>query len=304
MDLLTNRFRTLRLCLTNDCSLSCFYCSSEGHRGQYSIFNKNNAVGLITACYSCLGIKRVKYTGGEPFLFGDLTDTVKAVRDHYSSDISQSIVTNGTFPEKLKKLIDSHDFLEVTLSVPCLDKDTFTKLNRVANTEKFSKIMESLDILCAKKIFFKINYVLIHGLNDTNKHIEFILKIAQQNQNCSLRFLEPVTNRVNTLKDRYLVDSDKFLNMLKDSFGFVLSSQKRSHLILNGSGFDVKYIRFFCDPNCNVCPDDKTSIWITPEGVIRQCCYGNMNNLRENKITEWDLSSIVKSVKNFAKNNK
>lgn len=302
MDSATNKFRTLRLCLTNDCSLGCFYCSSEGHKGKYSIFNKDNAIRLITAAYSCLGIKRVKYTGGEPFLFGDLADTIKTIRNTHSENIFQSVVTNGTFPEKLKELLDSDNLLEITLSVPCLDQEIFTKLNR-RGSDHFTKIMESLQLLCSKGKSFKVNYVLIQGINDTEHQIQSIINIAQENQNCYLRFLEPVKNGENKLKDKYLIDSNLFFNKLKDRFGFDVSSEQRSHSILMSNRANIKYIRFFCKPNCIECPTDKTSVWITPEGTMRRCCYGNMN-AKENKITEWDFPSIVKAMNTFAKNNK
>ena len=296
MDLQT-KYKTLRICLTSNCNIRCFYCCSEGHRGEFSIFNQENACKLIASAYDILKITRVKYTGGEPLLFGDLFSTIEQINHDYPNRIQQTIVTNGVLFNLLEQLVKKFPFLGITLSIPSLNSGIFKKVVQ-RGEDQFENIMKSLNLLCNNGKPFKINYVIIKGVNDSREHLEDILTLAYKNHNCNLRFLAPIKNNVNNLNEKYLINSSDFIETLQNQFGFKVTSDKRSHIFLKNGNINIKYILSFCASSCNNCPEDKTSLWVTPEGKLRTCCYGNMKE-KEHLISDWKLKTVNRQLRKY-----
>jgi cyclic pyranopterin phosphate synthase len=66
----------LRMSVTKDCNLDCFYCHKEGHSGSsYQMSVDEIATILDIAVES--DIKSIKITGGEPLMRGDIEDVVR-----------------------------------------------------------------------------------------------------------------------------------------------------------------------------------------------------------------------------------
>ena len=299
-----SKYRTLRIGTTHECNLKCFFCCSEGHKGKYSIANKSNLYNLITACNKILGISRIKYTGGEPLLFGDLFNTIKATNKDFAG-IQQTVVTNGLEENDIARLLNEMPYVEITISVPSLYEQTFIKtqkMNKERANVSYKKMIKTLDVLINSKKPFKVNYVVLQGINDDRKNIKEILEYSNSHFNINLRFLELIKNNVNKVNETYISNRTEFIDMLKNIFDFniieVDDNSSRSQIILNNKTCTVKYICAFCDDNCNVCPPEKTSLWMTPEGFIGNCNY-NEEKLTKNKIAEWDLKSIEKTIKKF-----
>ena len=290
------KYRTLRICLTNACNIRCIYCCGEGYKSNYSILNRDNVYNLVSIAYDVLGISRVKYTGGEPLLFGELSSAIMKVNGEYGDKIHQSVVTNGVEHDLFKKIVTDNRNLEITLSVPCLNTTTFNKLNR-SKVENLHAIKRSLDFMIETERAFKINYVLLKGVNDSQENLESLFSKVVETD-CSLRFLEPIQNTVNNLADRFLVDRTEFINTLKNSFKFHESLSTRSHTQLQNDRITVKYIHSFCSTNCIKCPDDKSSLWVTSEGKVSSCCYGNLPS-KENFIEKWSRTDIRQVINKY-----
>jgi cyclic pyranopterin phosphate synthase len=297
-----NNYRTLRICTTHECNLDCFYCCAEGHKGKYSVINKSNLCSLISVCHSYLGISRVKYTGGEPLLFGDLLDVAESVRKNYNNLIHQSVVTNGVNTDRVLGFLKKIPYVEITLSVPSLNQKSFAKMQKLNSYQlntSLNNIKLSLTELCNSGLPFKINYVLLHGVNDDHASISEIIDICNTYQNVNLRFLELISNDVNKVNLKYKVDKEKFFDSLQDKFAFTVIENSISHsqLILSNKMCSITYINAFCHKNCNGCPSDKSSIWVTSEGFVRSCNYKQQN--LNDRIQDWDSASIREIIKRF-----
>ena len=85
--------------LTNACNLRCAHCDTE--RGR-AVLNKKAAVKFLKTC-ARTGIKRVGFTGGEPFLAFDLMCAIskEAVR---RGMLFGRIMTNGSWFRTEKEL--------------------------------------------------------------------------------------------------------------------------------------------------------------------------------------------------------
>lgn len=84
--------RSIRISITQRCNQNCHYCHGEGQLGDVSEMTPQEIEKIISVA-ARLGMKSVKYTGGEPLVRDDLVDIIRMSRDHMS-DIS--LTTNGT----------------------------------------------------------------------------------------------------------------------------------------------------------------------------------------------------------------
>jgi len=88
--------KVLRVALTQRCNLNCVYCHHEGECAQSNNGKKEitkEEIEDLLKVTSELGIRKVRFTGGEPLLRKDIVDIVQ-IASKYMDDVS--ISTNGT----------------------------------------------------------------------------------------------------------------------------------------------------------------------------------------------------------------
>ena len=86
-----------RISLTDKCNLRCVYCMPEDKVYENNLINDTlsfNDYKFIINGLSQVGIKKIKFTGGEPLLYPHLIELIKYA--HYECNIDDiSITTNG-----------------------------------------------------------------------------------------------------------------------------------------------------------------------------------------------------------------
>jgi GTP 3',8-cyclase len=82
----------LRIALTPRCNLKCIYCHHEGEVGPREEIPDEMVVNVARAAAE-LGVRSLKFTGGEPLLRKDLADLISQM----PQDLDISLTTNGVF---------------------------------------------------------------------------------------------------------------------------------------------------------------------------------------------------------------
>jgi len=100
---------------------------------------------------------------GEPTLYPKLPELVDEIK---SRGMTSFIVTNGTVPEMLKKLIN-HQPTQLYMTLPAPDKETYLKTCNPLNQDSWNKIQESLSLI---KEFKRscLRLTLVKGYNMVN----------------------------------------------------------------------------------------------------------------------------------------
>ena len=266
-------FRTLRILLTNECTLKCKYCCAEGHKSQYSHFNVKNIERTISIFNQYFEIDRIKLTGGEPFCVAEINDIIQQINDKFHNQ-TISIVSNGTNTEKISALTSAYKDLDLTISLPSLDKEMFQEIT--GRSDLYRNVINTVNLLGVEKRYpIKINCVLVDGFTNSVDNIRAIINRYSEYHNISIRFLELSINGVNKRDISelgYKSTFGVFLNiMLQMGYRMVENSDTRESCLFTKNGIIVKYIKYFCDVNCSVCPESKTSIWVSCDGYI-SCC--------------------------------
>ncbi|HPP08420.1 MAG TPA: anaerobic ribonucleoside-triphosphate reductase activating protein [bacterium] len=113
-------------------------------------------------------------TGGEPFVSDFLFELVKEVK---TMGLGIKIDTNGTFPEKLKFLIDTKMVDSVAMDVKnALNTEAYSKASGIRITDEIlEKIVRSIEILMNSDIDYEFRTTVVRNLHSS----EDIKKIAE-----------------------------------------------------------------------------------------------------------------------------
>jgi len=255
----------LRISLTNECNLNCFYCHREGQTLNFEDM-KPEEIERIVRIASQLGIKKVKLTGGEPTIRKDIVEIVRRIRP-YVEDLSMT--TNGTTLKLLAEPLKEAGLDRVNISLDTLDRE---KYKAITGFDVLPQVLEGIDK--AVKLFHpvKLNMVVMKGLND--EEIWDMIDYAAQ-KNAILQLIEIEVPR--EMEDSWFFKKYFYpLKPLEEKFGEIAVEikerqmhRRKKYFIPTDYGIaEVEVVRsmhntIFC-ANC-------TRIRLTSTGHLKTC---------------------------------
>ncbi|MDH5811091.1 MAG: GTP 3',8-cyclase MoaA [Candidatus Methanomethylicaceae archaeon] len=260
------RITGLRISLTQRCNLNCRYCHHEGE-GRTSEEMTAGEVLRILKIASSLGIRRVKYTGGEPLLRDDLSEIIKGSVAMGLEDVA--ITTNGTLLKGRIPELTRAGLKRMNVSIPSLDPSLYFSLTGGDLSRTISGIGEAAE----GGINIKINTVLMKGVNEgeVRRFIELASAV-----NGSLQFIELENlNLDDSFFSTHYLDLSKLELMLQKMAERVLlredMNQRRIYIV---GGTPVEVVRPTNNPEfCARC----SRIRVTSDGKIKPCLMRSDN---------------------------
>lgn len=156
----------LRISLIDKCNLRCTYCMpAEGlpWLKKDELLTADEAVRLADIGVRVLGVKDIRFTGGEPLVRKDLAAIIRGVRTLHP-EVSISITTNGIgLDKRIDELVEA-GLTRVNVSLDTVDREAFTTLTR---RDRLPQVMAGLK--AAKDAGLepvKVNAVMMRGVND------------------------------------------------------------------------------------------------------------------------------------------
>lgn len=124
--------RDLRISVTEKCSLRCTYCMpAEGlpSIAKSALLTSTEIARLVRIAARDLGVREVRFTGGEPLVRGDLVEIV--TRSHEAApDVAFSMTTNGIGLDKVAGALREAGLRRVNVSLDTVDRAHFAELTR------------------------------------------------------------------------------------------------------------------------------------------------------------------------------
>ena len=155
----------LRVSVTDRCNYRCTYCMPEDgvdHVQRADILSFEEICALV-ACFTQLGVSRVRLTGGEPTVRRDLVDLVRMLRAIPGlRDIALS--TNGHLLPELAGPLREAGVDRLNVSVDTLDPERFAAITRRGELRRVLDGIEAARAAGFARI--KINTVAVKGFND------------------------------------------------------------------------------------------------------------------------------------------
>ncbi|MBI5869087.1 MAG: GTP 3',8-cyclase MoaA [candidate division Zixibacteria bacterium] len=181
------RPRYLRLSMTGQCNFRCLYCAPEAatrHTPAPSALTDEEilrVVGVLTR----LGVRKVRFTGGEPLLRPGLPQLMKAVRQIEGIE-EIAISTNAYLLEQNLEYLIGAGLTSVNISCDTLQESRFVQITHRRGLDRVQgAIAASLAHPEIKRV--KINVVVMRGINDDE--IPAFVEICA-NPKVDVRFIE------------------------------------------------------------------------------------------------------------------
>lgn len=269
----------LRLSVTDRCNLRCNYCMPcEGIQfsERKSLLSYEEMLRL-SGIFKKLGVKKIRITGGEPFVRKDLPFLLRSLRNDIGIE-GIHLTTNGTFNEIQFKILKEIQIDSVNLSLDTLDRENFRRITR---RDQFEKVWATFEKLISNNIETKINVVVQRGMND---HEIFPFVQLTEKYPVSVRFIEtmPFNGSDENVEDRFM-NYKEIVNLVLHEFTDAvklnnLSPSSAINYDIPGFAGNFAVIPAYSRSLCGQC----NRIRLTATGDFKTCLYADPQlNLRD-----------------------
>ncbi|MEV0341248.1 GTP 3',8-cyclase MoaA [Nocardia sp. NPDC050713] len=286
--LLVDRFgrvaRDLRVSITEKCSLRCTYCMPEEGLPPIpkdELLTVAEIVRLVALAVEQLGVREVRFTGGEPLMRRDLEQIIAGCHERLPG-IPLAMTTNGVGLEHRARGLAAAGLSRVNVSLDTVDRNGFAKLTR---RDRLESVLAGIRAARAAGLApLKVNAVLMREtLSGAADLLQWCLA-----EECELRFIEEMPLDADHEWARAnMVTAAELLDVL--GARFTLTEAGRSDpsapaekWLVDGGPATVGIIATVTRKFCDTC--DRTRL--TADGMLRSCLFSDQ---------EFDLRQAIRS---------
>ena len=152
----------LRISMTDNCNLRCFYCMPEEDYEftPVSRLMQANEIEAMAKIFISNGVNKIRLTGGEPLVRKDAADIILSLS---KLPIALTMTTNGTRLDDFLDVLKKANMHSLNISLDTLHREKFQLLTR---RDQFEKIVNNIHLFLKNDFHVKVNVVVMKGLND------------------------------------------------------------------------------------------------------------------------------------------
>ena len=262
----------LRVSLTDRCNLRCAYCMpAEGldWLPAPEVLTDDEVVRLVRVAVG-LGVREVRFTGGEPLLRKGLVSIVERVASLAHAPRT-SLTTNGIGLARLARPLRDAGLDRVNVSLDTLDPARFAELTK---RDRLDDVIAGLAAASAAGLRpVKVNALLMRGVNDDEAPalVRWCLDRGYE-----MRFIEQMPLDAQHGWDRsQMVTADEILALLKSELVLdeepdeLRGSAPAQTWLVDGGPGRVGVIGSVTRPFCGACD----RVRLTADGAVRNCLF-------------------------------
>ena len=259
----------MRLAVTDRCNLRCFYCMP--HEGMDFVARKElltyEEMVRLTRVLVEMGVKKVRITGGEPFVRKNMYGFLKRLTAIDGLE-KINITTNGAVANRHIPFLKEIGIDSINLSLDTLDKARYEAITR---RDFFDSAMSTYKAVLAAGINLKVNMVV---MADKNRDDIIPMAMLTKKDKVNIRFIEEMPFNGTGEREVDFMDHKEILNHLEQYLPRLTplpaatgnTSENYSIKGHQGTiGIIAAWSRTFCS-DCN-------RIRITSTGELRNCLY-------------------------------
>ncbi|HUB22398.1 MAG TPA: GTP 3',8-cyclase MoaA [Streptosporangiaceae bacterium] len=263
----------LRVSLTDRCNLRCAYCMPpEGLDWLPSpeVLTDDEMARLVRVSVELLGVREVRFTGGEPLLRRGLAGIVARTAELRPRP-EISLTTNAIGLARTAAALREAGLDRINVSLDTLRPETFRKL---ARRDRLPDVLDGLAAAASAGLApIKVNAVLMRGLNDDEAVplLRFCLERSYE-----LRFIEQMPlDAQHGWKRAEMVTADEILAALAREFTLTpddphkRGSAPAEAFLVDGGPARVGVIASVTRPFCGNCD----RVRLTADGQVRNCLF-------------------------------
>lgn len=258
----------LRLSLTDKCNFRCFYCMPEGKVdfSAHQHLMQADEIFQIVQQFVSLGVKKVRFTGGEPLVRKDAKEIIENLS---RLPIELAITTNGYLLDEYIDFFKNVGLLSVNISLDSLQPDKF---KRITKRDYFHKVIYNIKLATQAGLKVKINTVVMKGINDDEIN-DFISWAIINNYN--IRFIEFMPFNGNKWDWSKVVKHEEIISTIEKEFTILKTKDNdhdtsKNYRVQNAKG-SFAIISSISKPFCGSC----NRIRLTADGKLKNCLFSS-----------------------------
>ena len=262
----------LRVSLTDRCNLRCNYCMpAEGldWLPTEETLTDDEVVRLVRIGVEQLGIREVRFTGGEPLLrrgLAGIVEQTKALRP--SPEVS--LTTNALGLSRTAQTLADAGLDRVNVSLDTIRRDVFHEITR---RDRLDDVLAGLEAASKAGLGpIKVNAVLLRGVND--RYAAELLQWCLE-RDYQLRIIEqmPLDAQHGWSRDG-MVTAEEIFAFLESEFTLTPDPEHRGSapaetFLVDGGPAKVGVIASVTRPFCGDCD----RVRLTADGQVRNCLF-------------------------------
>jgi cyclic pyranopterin phosphate synthase len=262
----------LRVSLTDRCNLRCSYCMPEEGLAwlpKVEVLTDDELVRLVRIGVEHLGIREVRFTGGEPLLRPGLVGIVDATTS-LSPRPEVSLTTNGIGLPRIAPALAEAGLDRINVSLDTVDRERFAQLT---HRDRLDDVLAGLRAAQEAGLApVKVNAVLLRGINEVDAVplLDFCLEHGYE-----LRFIEQMPLDAHHAWTRgEMVTAEAILERLTSAHELTPADEDRGSApaerwLVDGGPATVGVIASVTRAFCGAC--DRTRL--TADGQVRNCLF-------------------------------
>lgn len=301
-DQLQRPIRDLRISVTDRCNFRCTYCMpKEIYGNDYAFLPKHKVLTFeeierLAQCFTTLGVKKIRLTGGEPLLRKGLDELIRMLgRIDGIEDIA--LTTNGLLLHTYANKLYDAGLRRLNISLDAIDPGIFGQMN--GRGLEPALVLDNIDY--AKKLGFdvKVNMVVQKGINDSE-----LIPMTEyfKDRKLTLRFIEFMdVGNDNGWSYKKVVTKKEILSRLQRKYELVpvepaYYGEVAKYYRYDQSAAKVGFITSVSESFCSTC----TRARLSSEGKIFTCLFASdgydLQPLLRGGATNAELTDAIRNV--------
>ncbi len=268
----------LRISLTDNCNLRCFYCMPEESYDFAPAAKLMNAaeIGQIAKLFVAQGVRKIRLTGGEPLIRKDAGKILETLGE---LPVELVMTTNGTRIHAWIEQLKASGIRSLNVSLDTLQPEKFEMLTR---RNLFHQVRSNIELLLHHGFGVRINVVVMRNVNhqEINDFIAWTKHVPVR-----IRFIEFMPFDKNQWKGEKVFTLREILERIGSEYA-VMPVQTDVHdtakqYMIPGHQGSFAVISTMSAPFCSGC----NRMRLTADGKLKNCLFSS---------TETDLLSQLR----------
>lgn len=258
----------LRISLTDNCNMRCFYCMPEE---DYDFTPATRLMQLseieaLARIFVSEGVTKIRLTGGEPLVRKDAAGVILALS---KLSVQLTLTTNGTRLHQFTDVLKEAGIRSLNISLDTLQAEKFLLVTR---RDQFGEVWNNIQLLLEKGFHVKVNVVVMKGLNDHEIN-DFIA--WTRDTPVHVRFIEFMPFSGNRWTSNKVVTLQQMLDTAAERFDFIpLVGEKHDtakKFTVPGHAGTFSVISTMSAHFCGDC----NRMRLTADGKLKNCLFSN-----------------------------
>ncbi len=256
----------LRISLTDNCNLRCFYCMPEEN---YDFtppgkLMQKDEIETLSKIFVSLGVNKIRLTGGEPLVRKDAGEIIKTLS---KLPVKLTITTNGSRLHEFVDILEESGVHSLNVSLDTLQAEKFQLVTR---RNQFEKIYENIQLLLKRNFHVKVNTVVMKGLNENeiNDFVEWTKR-----QPVHVRFIEFMPFTGNWWTSNKVFPMKEMLDLIRSKYEVVSLENEKNDTAkayqVPGHLGTFAIISTMSAPFCSTC----NRMRLTADGKMKNCLF-------------------------------